>query len=298
VATPSRICCAGEVMIELAPTGAPGTYLRGVAGDTFNTAVYLARLDCAVSYPTRLGDDPASGEILTRLIAEGIDTTMVQQMSGRQPGIYLIDNDAAGERRFTYWRDASPAREIFDAVPYPGGIDAFYFSGITLAVCRSGLDNLVSLLETLRGGDCTIIFDPNYRPSLWDSREQARHHYRSVLGLCDTVMPTLADEALLWDIDDAISCTRFYRGQGAREVVVKAPDLRIHGFCDEASPVVEAGRVDAVDTTGAGDAFNAAYLAARLQGGHMAQAIAAGHSLAARVVRHRGAIIPRGQMVD
>lgn len=295
--TPSRICCAGEVMIEMAPAAEPGTYRRGVAGDTFNTAVYLARLGCAVSYLTRLGDDPCSEEILACLAAEGIDHRLVRRVRGRQPGLYLIDNDAAGERRFTYWRRESPARETFDTVPDPGDIDAFYFSGITLAVCRSGLDRLVALLEKLRGEGCRVAFDPNYRPALWDDRGQAREHYRAVVGLCDTVLPTLEDETRLWGVAAVADCAAFYREAGAREVVIKAPDLRVHGFRDDRSVVVPAQAVAAVDTTGAGDAFNAGYLAARLGGGELAQAIAAGQGLAAAVVRHSGAIIPRDQMV-
>lgn len=281
----------------MAPADEQGCYRRGVAGDTFNTAVYLARLGCQVSYLTRLGDDPCSGGILARLASEGIDDSLVRQVNGRQPGLYLIDNDAAGERRFTYWREQSPARDTFDGVPDVVGVEAFYFSGITLAVCRSGLDNLVALLEKLRGEGCHIAFDPNFRPALWNDPEEARDHYRAVLPHCATVLPTLEDEALLWDIGLVADCAAFYGALGAREVVIKAPDLRVHGFCDHHAVAVAAQPVAAVDTTGAGDAFNAGYLAARLKGSDLREAITAGQSLAGRVVQHRGAIIAREYMV-
>lgn len=284
-------------MIEIAPSGETGTYRRGVAGDTFNTATYLARLGCAVSYLTRLGDDSCSLEILARLAAEEIDDSLVQQEAGRQPGLYLIDNDESGERRFTYWREHSPARDTFDTMPDIGGVDAFYFSGITLAVCRGGLDNLASLLGKLRSEGCRIAFDPNYRPTLWDSRAQAQHYYRAVLPLCDMVLPTLENELQLWEIDDVASCVRLYREQGAREVVIKAPDLRVHGFCNGESLVVEGRTVDATDTTGAGDAFNSGYLDARLRGCGLTEAITAGQVLATAVVQHRGAVITRGHMI-
>lgn len=284
-------------MIEMAPAGEHGLYRRGVAGDTFNTAVYLARLGCAVSYLTRLGDDPCSRDILARLGSEAIDDRLVRQVDGRQPGLYLIDNDTAGERRFTYWRDHSPARDTFDTVPEIGGVNAFYFSGITLAVCRSGLDNLVALLEKLRGDGCHIAFDPNYRPALWNDPEEAHDYYRAVLPLCDTVLPTLEDETRLWGIGLVADCAVFYRELGAREVVIKAPDLQVHGFCDDRAVVVAAQPVAAVDTTGAGDAFNAGFLAARLQGSGLQEAITAGQSLAGRVVRYRGAIIDREHMI-
>lgn len=281
----------------MAPLDAAGTYRRGVAGDTYNTAVYLARQPgCRVSYLSQLGDDPCSASIIRQLLAENIDPSLVRRVPGRQPGLYMIDNDAAGERHFTYWRSHSPARDTFATVPEIGEMDAFYFSGITLAVCRSGLDNLVALLEKLRGSGCRILFDPNYRPALWDSVAQARSHYRAVLGLCDTVLPTLQDDSLLWDIDAVEDCAQFYRGNNVREVVVKAPDLRVHAYTRDDVQVLAGQAVSAVDTTGAGDAFNAGYLAARLRADTLAEAIAAGQALAARVVQHRGAIIPHQQM--
>ena len=67
-----RVCCAGEVMIELAATGEPGLYRRGIAGDSYNTAVYLAREGLHVAYLTRLGDDAHSRHIAADLQAENI----------------------------------------------------------------------------------------------------------------------------------------------------------------------------------------------------------------------------------
>ncbi|MFV8817501.1 sugar kinase [Haliea sp. E17] len=287
------ICCAGEVMLEFAPTGEPDCYRRGIAGDTFNTAVYLSRLGCQVSYLTRLGADPASTHILAALRDEGIDDSLILAVPGRQPGLYLIDNDPTGERRFSYWRDHSPARETFDTPPSVPAGDAFYFSGITLAVCRSGLHNLVEVLRGLREAGTRIAFDPNYRPALWREPQQARSCYEAVLPLCDIVLPTLDDESQLWGINDVGQCASFHRQFGVRELVIKAPDLSAHGFCDEQAAVCAAQPVSAVDTTGAGDAFNAGYLAGRLRGQVIDAAIRAGQALAAAVVQHRGAIIAR-----
>ncbi len=287
------ICCAGEVMLEFAPTGEPDCYRRGIAGDTFNTAVYLSRLGCRVQYLTRLGDDPASTHILATLHDEGIDDSLVQRMPGRQPGLYLIDNDPSGERRFTYWRDHSPARATFDSPPPVPAVDAFYFSGITLAVCRSGVHNLVAVLRELRGAGTRIAFDPNFRPALWRDVRQARECCDVVLPLCDIVLPTLEDETQLWGMTDVASCAGFYRERGVRELVIKAPDLCVHGISEEQHVECAAQAVRAVDTTGAGDAFNAGYLARRLRGHAIDEAIRAGQALAATVVQHRGAIIAR-----
>src|SRR5215467_12209996 len=108
-----RIVCVGEVMVELAH-GADGRYGLAYGGDTFNTAVYLARAGVPVAYATALGDDPYSDGAAALAAAEGVSCDLVQRVPGRTMGLYLIETDPSGERRFTYWRDRAPARELFE----------------------------------------------------------------------------------------------------------------------------------------------------------------------------------------
>lgn len=288
-----RICCAGEVMVELAQEGRESLYRKAVAGDSFNTAVYLARAGLDVEFLTRLGDDDNSLEIAELARAEEISTDLIEHCPGQQPGLYLIDNEEDGERRFTYWREHSPARELFDFMPALPEIDAFYFTGITLAVARSGVENLVDLLQELGQIGATVIFDPNYRPRLWQDQQQAQEHYQAVLPLCDIILPTLADETALWGIDSIEACREHYAVPGPRELVIKGNDLTAHVFSEGGEFSQTANPVKAIDTTGAGDAFNAGYLAHRLRGGGIPQSVTAAQQLAAVVVQHPGAIAPR-----
>ncbi len=288
-----KICCAGEVMVELARVDGSSLYRQGLAGDSFNTAVYLARAGLQVEYLTRLGTDAFSDAILEQLGLEGIDSGRITRVAGTNPGLYIISNDEDGERHFSYWREHSPARQLFDWPLCLGDINAFYFTGITLAVTRSGLANLQALLVEMREHDVKIIFDPNYRASLWDSRKQAQEYYRAVLPMCDMVMPTLEDETALWGIDNAEDCSQFYSEYGVSELVVKGPQLVAHVFAADEHLIRQATEVVAVDATGAGDAFNAGYLAERLRGEPPGAALISAQQLAAQVVRHRGAVIPR-----
>lgn len=318
-----QICCAGEAMIEItanaaidaiapSPSGHPaipgdcgapesGAHRSAgqaaqrrasVAGDTYNTAVYLARSGLPVSYLTRLGDDPASGDILAALRAEHIDTHLVTRWPGRTAGRYTISNDAGGERSFNYERAHSPARECFAQVPDLGNTTHFYFSGITVAITRADHANLVSLLRALRSRNCQILFDPNYRPVLWDSAEQAQHYLRSVLPFCSSVFPTLDDEQSLWGSVSAKDCHAFYAGYNIDEIVIKGSALTTHAFSGSDSVCLQAAPVAAVDTTGAGDAFNAGYIAARLRGAALQHAVHCAQTLAAQVVQQHGAILP------
>ena len=107
------IICIGEVLIELARAN-DGRFAVGYAGDTFNTAVYLARAGIPVGFATALGDDRYSDGILALAAAEGVTTDLVLRVPGRLPGLSLVEFNAAGARSSCYWNDAAPARELFE----------------------------------------------------------------------------------------------------------------------------------------------------------------------------------------
>jgi sugar/nucleoside kinase (ribokinase family) len=77
-----RIVCVGEVMVELA-RGADGRFGLAYGGDTFNTAVYLARADVPVAYATALGDDAYSDGIVSLAAAEGVNADLMLRVPGR-----------------------------------------------------------------------------------------------------------------------------------------------------------------------------------------------------------------------
>src|ERR1700693_1801095 len=104
-----RVASIGECMIEFSAAG-DGLFARGFGSDTLNTALYLSRLGVDTSYVTALGDDALSEAMLVAWLAEGIATDEVLRLSGRVPGLYMIERDPRGERRFLFWRDRAPAR--------------------------------------------------------------------------------------------------------------------------------------------------------------------------------------------
>lgn len=300
--TTPRIALIGECMIELQHR-ADGSLHQSFGGDTLNAAVYLRRELGAigsVDYVTALGDDSFSDAMCQQWTAEGLGLGMVQRLPGRLPGLYCIQTDANGERKFLYWRNEAAVRDCFTtaaAAPILAalpGYDVVYFSGITLAVLGEvGRERLLhALIETRRRGG-RVVFDNNYRPRLWASVEAARAAYHKVLAEVDMALLTEDDECALFGYTDSEQVFAAYPAvaevvlkRGAEDCLIRCAGQRF------AVPALKVERV--VDTTAAGDSFSAAYLASRLKGGLPQEAALAGHRLASRVIQVSGALIPRG----
>ena len=299
----SRVVSVGEVMVELA-RGKDGRYAIGVGGDTFNTAVYLARAGVDVAYSSALGDDPYSARIFDLATAEGIASDLMTRVPGRMPGLYLIETDDAGERTFSYWRDTSPARELFELPSWSAVADSLlaarlvYFSGVTLSLySNTGIGRFLAVLEVAREKGVKIAFDGNYRPRGWRGDiARARAVYLEAIKRVDIALPSFEDEAMLWGDASPEATVARLQAFGIDEVVVKNGDnAALVAVKNERDWVPVPKVVDPVDTTAAGDSFNAGYLASRLNGERPEDAAAVAHRLAADVVLNRGAIIPRAQ---
>ncbi len=287
-------------MIELREE-ADGRLSRGYGGDTLNTAIYLSRLGTPVDYVTALGDDSWSDELIAAWDAEGVGTGRVLRLQGRLPGLYIIQTDAKGERRFSYWRDTAAARLLFQApegentVAALPAYDMIYLSGISLSLYGdNGRERLFAVLGEARANGRRVAFDTNFRPRGWPDRDIARAAFRQAFACADIVLASTEDLDLLFG-DDGVNEVLAFSDRA--EIVLKHPDLTCR-VLTKGEDVLVPGKPakDVVDTTAAGDSFAAAYLDARLSGQDPRSAAQAGHRLAGQVVRHRGAIIPREAM--
>ncbi|MET0180551.1 MAG: sugar kinase [Novosphingobium sp.] len=287
-------------MLELSRARTPGgdAWALGYGGDTLNTAIHLARAGHDVAYLTALGADPFSAQLRRDWTAEGLDTALVLTHPTRQPGLYAIVTDADGERSFTYWRETSAVRAMFalpamvEAEAQAAAADLLLFSLITLAVLPpEGRERLLALARRVREAGGRVAFDGNYRPRLWASHADARDARDAALAVADIGLPTLEDETALSGETEAAAVAAHWSGCGCGETVVK---LGAQGCRLPDGTVVAPEQVLApVDTSGAGDAFNAGYLDARLRGAEIADAARAGHARAGWTIMRPGAIPPR-----
>jgi 2-dehydro-3-deoxygluconokinase len=293
--TPVEIVCVGEAMLEL--SARDGGWHLGHGGDTLNTAIHLARAGRPTAHLTALGTDPFSAGLVEACRAEGLDTVLMLAHPARHVGLYAVSTDPAGERSFTYWRSDSAAREMFE-LP---GIDAaeqraadarvLLFSLISLAILPdAGRARLLRLAERVRGNGGLVVFDGNYRPRLWDNRDEAAEWRDRAAAVADIGLPTLEDETALGLPADPDRVAAHWQALGCAETVVK---LGARGCRLPAGAILApAAALQPFDTSGAGDAFNAGYLDARLGGAEPADAAATGHRLAGWVIMRPGAIPP------
>jgi len=291
----------GECMVELA-RGPDGRFGLAYGGDTFNTATYMARAGIEVAYATALGDDPYSAGILAAARAERVATELIATLPGRMPGLYLIETTAVGERSFWYWRDRAAARELFECAGAAKVVEAIaaarlvYFSGITLSLYTAkGLDIMAEAVAAARARGAVIAMDSNYRPRGWGGDlNRARDTFARFWALADIALPTFDDEQALWGDQTPADTTRRLYDLGIAEIVVKqgGDGARVRAGGQDLTVPCPA-RVKPVDTTAAGDSFNAGYLARRLLGDGPADAAILAHRLAGVVIQHRGAIVPR-----
>jgi 2-dehydro-3-deoxygluconokinase len=289
-------------MVELSDAGA-GLFSRAFGGDTLNTALYLARLGVETTYVSALGDDPLSRGMLDAWGAEGINTDEVIRLPGRLPGLYMIERGASGERSFLYWRDRAPAREFFDlvgdlALERLSSFNWLYLSGITLSLYGdSGRARLIELLTKTRRNGGRVAFDGNYRPRGWRDAATARRAFNDLLPNVDLALPTFDDEQLLFGDLDADSSAGRLSAFGIAEIVIKTGPRGCLVYSEgNRIEVLPDAVLQPVDTTAAGDSFNAGYLAGRIKGASVVEAARAGHRLAGVVIQWPGAVIPREAM--
>lgn len=298
-----RVLGIGEVMLEFASTGGDA-YRRGFAGDSFNTCWHMSQLlgdQARIGYCTRVGVDVFSDQLVAFMASGGIDARHVSRDPERTLGLYVISLRGA-ERQFSFWRETSAARRLaHDPVALREATrDAglIHISGITLAVVGElGRRHLLQALDEARQHGAVVSFDPNLRVSLWSDLADLRRATQAALEVADIVLPTFEDETQLWgDLTPEATLERLAHA-GVEEAVVKNGAAELvymaegHRACLPTPPVANV-----LDTTGAGDAFNAGYLAARLLGSAPAQACRVGQVVAGEVIGHHGALAPDGAL--
>lgn len=292
-----ELLCMGEPMLEFnqLPPQPDGSvhYLEGHGGDTSNAAVAAARQGASVGYITAIGQD-APGDSFTAMWArEGVDTSTVIRTDRALTGVYFVTHDAAGHH-FLHYRKDSPAA-LFRPEDLPrealAAARMFYVSGISQGISSSAADAVFAAIDICRRHGVRVAYDTNYRPRLWPpTRAAAVIH--SAIAQADVAFPGMEDALVLTGLADPDAILDFYLRlgppvvvlrMGAQGAIVATPDRRVR---------IPGRRVEAVDATGAGDAFAGAFLARTLAGDAPEQAARYANIAAALKCTGYGAVAP------
>jgi 2-dehydro-3-deoxygluconokinase len=297
-ATLGRILLIGECMVEFSPKR-DGDFKLGFAGDTFNTAWYLRQLlpeNWTVQYFTNIGDHRLSSDMLSFMNQSRIDTTHVKVMERMNAGLYVISLHN-GERSFSYWRNISAARTLADDAARLASAtrdaDCVFFSGITLAILSEGArEAFLNHMAGLRSKGVLLVFDPNIRKRLWTSDKEIRHWINRAYAVAEVALPSFADESEMFGDTDSVGLAKRIKEAGAEEVIVKNGGDACYFLTGIASgSVLPRMSLTMVDSTGAGDSFNAGYIASKLLGDSTSVSVQKANDLAAKVIAGYGALV-------
>ncbi len=292
------ICSVGECMVELNSYNSKN-YKLSFAGDTANTAIYLSRLGAKVLYITSVGTEKLSERMVSFLKNDKLNIKYILRDPKRKIGLYIVENNQLGERNFFYWRLNSAARLYFQNV----NINSFskkllnynwiYFSGITLSIYNDqNINKFYQLLKILKRTNTKICMDLNVRINNWKSKSFAREIIKKFYKLTNLVFLTKEDIFFLGfkniDLFNKIfknpNTTKVYRNGIGKIMVYDQNFTQIHTVFLEKK---------VLDTTGCGDAFNAAFIYHYSKNSSLKNTVKFAHKLAKQVAHNKGAIIPK-----
>ncbi|MCU4675637.1 sugar kinase [Catenovulum sp. 2E275] len=290
----------GEAMVEL-KTDLYGRLTHNFAGDTFNVAVYAKRWNpkLNVGFCSAIGRDLFSIQMRMLMAKEQINEKVLFTSETKNIGIYTISTDKQGERSFTYWRKGSAATSmvelLFENISVTDLLraDCLFFSGISLAILSEpDKDKLLILLKDLQIRGCKIAFAPNYRATMWESKEHAKHWFTKAYMLSDIVLPGLDEHQVLFDHNSVEEVEDFMFFSQVTEFVINAGESGCYGYNLGAKFHIKYTSAPIqVDSKAAGDSFAGTYLSCRLEGKSVSESIKVSNRVAREVVKHQGAIM-------
>ena len=289
------VLAVGEPLMELAEVARDGErlYLPGHGGDTSNAAVAAARQGAKVAYFTALGDDAFGRGFLALWDREGVDRSAVILRKDAPTGVYFITYGPQGHE-FSYYRAGSAASLVTpDEVPLDlvARARALHVSGISQAISPSCADAVFAAIRHARANGTAVCYDTNLRLRLWPL-DRARAVIHAAVALADIARPGLDDARALTGREEPDAICDFYLGLGPRIVALTLGKDGTLVATPEERRLVPAKAVEAVDATGAGDAFDGAFLAEWLRHGDPFRAAAYANAAAALKTKGFGAVAP------
>lgn len=270
------------------------TYQRGWGGDTSNFAVAVSRLDRSVGYITRVGDDEFGRCFIDMWKRENVDASKVIIEKGGFTAIYFISLLDGGEHDFTYYRHDSAASHLSPEdldLDYIQRAKFFHSSGISQAISESCRESVFKAAEVARNAGGKFSYDPNIRLKLW-SKNLARSVINYTIEMADIVLPSLEDAKTLTEEENPDSAAKKILRRGPEVVALKLGGEGCIVYTEEEKVKVPGFSVKVIDTTGAGDAFDGAFIVGMLEGWPIKKVAEFANAVGAITTTGKGAVDP------
>jgi len=291
------IVSLGEAMVEFYSSdgvslGRAKNFEKSVGGDTVNLLYAASRFGKKCGYITRVGSDEFGKYLIDAWKREGIDVSNVVVEDGGFTGIYFISLLERGERDFTYYRRDSAASHLSpgDVNPeYLSRCRVFHSSGISQAISASCREAVFKAAEAAKKSGAMFSYDPNVRLKLW-SVETAREVIDYTLEMADIVVPSFEDMKLITGLSSPDDVAKAILKKGAKVVALKLGSEGSLVVTEKERIKTPGFKVDAVDTTGAGDVFNGVFLVGFLEDWGLEKTAKFSNAAAALKTLGRGAV--------
>lgn len=244
-------------------------FTRLLAGAEVNVAIGLKRLGHSVSYVTKLGTDPFGTYIEEKLKKEGI-ATQITKDDQHFTGYQLKNKVFEGDPEVFYYRKNSAAsclsEEDVEKVDFEGA-KVLHLTGIPPALSQSCRNATYRMIERARENGMLVTFDPNLRPTLWESKSVMIRTINDLAARADMVLPGTGEGKILMGSEEPEEIAAYYRGLGAKAVIVKTGADGAYVDTEEQKETFSGFKVEqVVDTVGAGDGFAVGVISGYLEG--------------------------------
>ena len=292
----TTICSIGECMIEMTNVEKE-LYNYSVAGDTLNFTSYLDQSIFNKFYLTAIGSSDINKGVISFFKKKKINTDLVKKISSKEIGLYLIKNTKRGEKKFYYWRDDSAANFFFNHINKSLFInkytfDYIYLTGITLSILDfKNIDKFITNLSVLRKKNSKIIFDFNIRIKRW-SKKNLNLYLNKILPNIDILFCS-GEDLVCWKKNNNIKTFQYILKKfNIYHAIYRKNEEYNYSFYKNKKYMIKNKPIKkVVDTSGAGDGYNAAYLSSFIISNNPQIALNEASKIGAKIVMKKGAIV-------
>jgi 2-dehydro-3-deoxygluconokinase len=291
------IVSIGECCVELScdgPLSEAKTLYRAYSGDALNVVYMATKLGSSCGYVTRVGDDPFSENFLKEWNSNGIDTSAIPKVSGFT-GLAILSILEDGQREIYNYRAGSAASTITPSdisQSYIANSKFLHVSAITQAISKSSREATLKAVQIAHDNGVQVSYDTNLRLRLW-TIEDAREALEEVLPYVDVIFPSHPEETtMLTGMNSTEEVANHFLAQGVKTVAIKLGSEGAWIATKDIKCKIHAiAPLGVSDTTGAGDAFDGAFLHSTVEGSDPIEAAKLGVTCAGLKIGNRGAIL-------